>query len=229
MYLTRNVFDNIINKISRVRNMKLVIFGASGQTGRLLTKQALEAGHLVTAYLRRADALPFDDPNLKVAVGRLDDEANLREAITGADACLSTLGVGSLKQRAPEVVSGIDRIVTIMEETGVKRFIYLSSLGAGESRSYMPSVIRFIYAGIVLRKPLADHTENENRISRSGLNWTVVRPGGLTLGPETGNFRHGSEKIRLTGNPTISRADVAAFMLSQVSLETYSKTAAWIM
>lgn len=209
--------------------MNLVIFGASGQTGRLLVEQALEMGHQVTAYARREAAVIQDHPNLKVVIGHLNDRVMVKEAISGADACFSTLGVGSLKNRAPEVTDGIDSIVTIMEETNVKRFIYLSSLGAGESRKYMGPIMGFLVAGVWLRKPLADHTANENRLSRSSLNWTIVRPGGLTDGLKTGSIRHGSERIKLNSNPTVSRADVAAFMLDQLTDETYSCRAAWII
>ena len=80
-----------------------------------------------------------------------------------------------------------------MEEEKVKRFIYLSSFGAGDSRKYMPQPIRFIIADVMLRVPLADHNTNESRITKSQLKWTIIRPGGLTNGAKTDNLKHGSE------------------------------------
>jgi len=208
--------------------MKLVIFGASGQTGSLLVSKALESGHQVTAYVRREGVSFPEHPNLSVIVGQLDDTLKLQEAIAGADACLSALGGNSLKKRSAEFTNGIANILSVIEQTGVRRFIYLSSIGAGDSRYYMGPLIRLIVVGILLRIPLADHTDNEKRIPKSTLDWTVVRPTGLTDGSQTSSYRHGADFIKMTGNPKISRTDVAGFMVSQLSDPMYVKKAAWI-
>jgi putative NADH-flavin reductase len=208
--------------------MKLVIFGASGQTGRLLTEQALDKGHLVTAYVRREGAITLNHPNLKVITGQLNDSVKLKEAITGADVCFSTLGGASLSKASPWFTDAIDLIVRLMEEAGVSRFIYLSSIGAGESRYFMGPVMRFIICGLLLRVPLAGHSTNEDRLLKSRLLWTLVRPGGLTNGDKTGKTRQGSDFIKLSGNPKISRADVAAFMLDQAADTTFIKKGVWL-
>ena len=208
--------------------MKLVIFGANGKTGTLLTEQALAKGHQLTAYIRRAGALEQQHPNLKIVVGNLNDTDKLREAIKGADACISVLGGSSLFKHAPEIISGIDSIINIMEQEGVKRFIYLSSMGAGESRKLMGMIIRFLIADIMLRVPLADHTANEKRIAKSKMNWTLVRPAGLTNGPKTGRLKHGKTLKVLKGSPQISRANVASFIIEQLSDASYIKSGVWI-
>ena len=208
--------------------MKVVIFGASGKTGTLLTEQALAKGQQVTAYARREGAIKQKHPNLKVITGNLNDAARLNSAIVGADACFSVLGGGSLTRHAPEIVQGIDRIVSIMEAAGVRRFVYLSSIGAGESRNFMGPVIRFFIADVILRVPLADHTANERRLSESKIQWTVVRPASLTDGPRTGNLQNGNEKTLLKGNKKISRANVASFMLEQLTDTTNLNKAVWL-
>lgn len=141
--------------------MKTVIFGANGKTGIHLTEQALAKGHQVTAYIRRTGSLAIQHPNLKIVIGNLNDTGKLKEALSGAEACISVLGVGSLTKHSPDIVTGIDTVINIMEQESVKRFVYLSSIGAGESRYLMSPVIRFFIAGIMLRVPLADHTSNE--------------------------------------------------------------------
>ena len=208
--------------------MKLVIFGANGKTGTLLTEQALAKGHQLTAYIRRAGALEQQHPNLKIVVGNLNDTDKLREAIKGADACISVLGGSSLFKHAPEIISGIDSIINIMEQDGVKRFIYLSSMGAGESRKLMGMILRFFIADVMLRVPLADHTANEKRIAKSKLNWTLVRPAGLTNGPKTGRLKHGKTIKVLKGSPQISRANVASFIIEQLSDASYINSGVWI-
>ncbi len=207
--------------------MKLVVFGANGRTGQLFLKQALDAGHKLTAYVRLADAILLSHPNLKIVVGQLNDLDRLREALNGADACFSTLGSTSLSKRSREFTEGIEQITMLMEKIGPNRFIYLSSIGAGSSRKYMGPLIGFLVAGLFLRIPLADHTSNEKRLSSGQLNWTVVRPGGLTDGEKTLSIRHGSDFIRLKGNPKISRADVAALMLEIAEKSIYERQEVW--
>jgi putative NADH-flavin reductase len=149
--------------------------------------------------------------------------------MAGADACISLLGGRSLKKRSPEITGGIANIVNVMEQAGVKRLIYLSSIGAGDSRYYMGPLLRLFIVGILLRVPLADHTTNEKRIAGSTLQWTIVRPMGLSNGEKTGKIRHGSDFIKITGSGRLSRADVAAFILGQVVSETYINRKVWLL
>ena len=207
--------------------MKIVIFGA-GKTGSLLAEQALAAGHEVIAYVRRPESVKTENKNLKVVVGQLSDTTKIKSAITGADVCVSTLGGNSLSKHATEFMEGIQNIIKAMEEKKVKRFIYMSSIGAGDSRELMAQPVRFLIADVMLRIPLADHTSNEKRIAQSSLNWTVVRPGGLTDGPLKTDIKHGSEKVKLKGSPSISRAGVAAFILKQINNETYMNKGVWV-
>lgn len=208
--------------------MKVVVFGASGQTGRLLVEQALESGHEVIAYVRREGSVAVNHQNLKVITGPLTDTSLLVQAISGADVCISTLGGNSLTKRSPELTDGINHIVNAMEQLEVKRFIYLSSIGAGESRYFMGPLMRLLIVAILLRVPLADHTANEKCIHASSLKWTFVRPLGLTNGEKTGKYRHGSDFIKITGNHKISRADVADFLLSQIDSDKYIRKGAWL-
>ena len=208
--------------------MKIVIFGANGKTGSLLTKQALELGHHVIAYVRKANSVSYNHPNLKVIVGDLNDQQKLKTAITGADACISALGGSSLTHRSPEIIAGIIDIITTMEQAKVHRLIYLSSIGAGESRFLMSKMAHFFIAGIFLRIPLADHNTNEERIAGSNLQWTVIRPGRLNDGPKTDEINHGTDIIPMGGNRSISRANVAAFILKQLINERSFDKYIWL-
>lgn len=208
--------------------MKIVIFGASGKTGSLLLDEALAKGYKVTAYVRRAGSVVQQHTNLKVIIGNLDDTVRLKEALVGAEACLSALGGGSLTKHSTEIIEGIELIIKLMEHEGIKRFIYLSSIGAGSSRYFMRPVVRFLLADIFLNVPLSDHTINEEHIMKSKLQWTLVRPGGLTDGPITGNSFYGCEKTILKGSPKISRSNVASFMIRQLSDTIYINKAVWL-
>ena len=208
--------------------MKVVIFGANGKTGILLVEQALAKGYHVVAYIRRPESIVIDNPKLKIIIGNLNEPLKMKDAITGADACISTLGGGSLTKHSLEIMNGIKNIILIMEIAKVHRFIYLSSLGAGESRFLIPKPLRFILTRFLLKVPLADHNFNESNITKSKLDWTLVRPGSLTDGQFTGNLRHGADRTKMKGNSGISRANVASFMLQQLTDTTYIKKAVWL-
>jgi len=208
--------------------MKVVIFGANGKTGILLMEQALAKGYQVVAYIRRPTSIVIDNPKLKIIIGNLNEPLKMKDAITGADACISALGGGSLTKHSPEIMNGIKNIISIMEIAKVHRFIYLSSLGAGESRFLIPQPLRFILTGFVLKVPLADHNYNESNITKSKLDWTLVRPGSLNDGQLTGGIKHGADRTKMKRNSNISRANVASFMLQQLTDTTYIKKAVWL-
>jgi putative NADH-flavin reductase len=208
--------------------MKIVVFGASGKTGSLIVDQALDAGHQVVAYVRRESALGKTHPNLKSLVGELNSTTQLHAALKGADVCISALGGGSLRKHATKIVSGINHIVKVAEKEGVKRFVYLSSLGVGESKYMIPQPLRFFIVDFMLRVPLADHAVNEARITASKLNWTIVRPGGLNDGKLVTQLKYGVGNKLLKGSASISRASVAAFMLAQINDHSFENQAVWL-
>lgn len=197
--------------------MNLLVFGATGGTGRELIQQALAQGHIVTAFARNPDKLDIQHENLKIAQGDVTDSSAVEQAVKGQDAVFSTLGSSSLKKN-PALVEGIRDIVQSMEKHGVRRLVYESSLGVGDSRKHVSFLVRSIIIPLVLRNAIADHTDKENIIKQSSLDWVIIRPAGLTDDPHTGNYKHG-ESIEYGAK--IARADVADFMLKQVDNDTY--------
>ena len=208
--------------------MKVVIFGANGKTGILLVEQALAKGHQVIAYIRRPESILIENTKLKIVVGNLNEVLKMKDTITGADACISALGGGSLTKHSIDIINGIKNIVSIMEIAKVHRFIYLSSLGAGNSCYLFPQPLRFLLTKVLLRVTLEDHNINENIIINSKLEWTIVRPGGLTDGNLKGELKFGIEKTPVKGSSSISRANVASFMLQQLTNDTFINKAVWL-
>lgn len=208
--------------------MKVVIFGANGKTGLLLVEQALAKGHQVIAYVRRPRSILIENPKLKIVVGNLNEPLKMKDAVMDADACVSTLGGGSLTKHSPEMINGIKNIISVMEIAKVHRFVYLSSLGAGESIKLIPQPLRFFLSKILLRVPLADHNTNEGNIIKSKLQWTIVRPGSLTDGQLTGDLKYGDDNSKYKGASPISRANVASFILQQLNDNSYHRKAVWL-
>jgi putative NADH-flavin reductase len=189
--------------------MKLVIFGATGGTGRHLVEQALAEGHQVTAFARRPAALQVRHDRLRIAAGDVSDAARVESAIEGQDAVLSALG--ATKKQAI-CADGMANILAAMRRAGVRRVIVLSAFGASDSHD------RSLYTRLLwlfIRERMADKDRMEQLIKRSDLEWTLVRPPRLTDGPRTQRYRSGLD-LRMTLNSRISRADTAAFMLRQL-------------
>ena len=194
--------------------MKLLILGASGPTGRHLVDQALAAGHEVTAFARSEARLPTSAPRLVTAIGDATEARALEGAMAGHDAVLSALGAGN-SLRSEIASRAVAALVPAMRARGIKRVIYLSAFGVGETLEQASLVQRLAYRTL-LRRIFADKAKADSMLRQSDLDWTLVYPTVLTNGVRTGKYRIG-ERLAMTGMPRISRADVASFMLAQVS------------
>jgi putative NADH-flavin reductase len=72
--------------------MKVTVFGATGQIGRLVVGDLLAGGHDVTAYVRNPGKRGHSDPRLVTLTGELSDKARNQQAVRGSDAVISALG-----------------------------------------------------------------------------------------------------------------------------------------
>ncbi len=198
--------------------MKLLILGATGPTGRHLLDQALIAGHDVTALVRNVNRLTTTHPRLAAVSGDATDAALLERTIRGRDAVLSALGAGN--SLISEIASrAVAALIPAMRSQAVGRIIFLSAFGVGESFTQARSMQKLIYRTLI-RLIFADKAKADTMIRNSGLEWTLVYPTMLTNGPRTGSYRVG-EHLVMKGVTKISRADVAEFMLAQLSTDEW--------
>lgn len=192
--------------------MKLIVFGATGKTGMEIVKQSLAAGHEVTAFVRDPQKMPLEDDALRLVTGDAMNPADVSGAIQGHDAVVCSLGtrdLGSTTVRS----EGTKNIIEGMQENGVRRLIVVSAMGIGESWSSLSASGKLVYKS-VLRNTRKDHEAQEKLVKASGLDWTIVRPSGLTDDPMTGEYGLG-ENIK----PQTSRipsADVAHFIIEEL-------------
>lgn len=199
--------------------MKLLIFGATGATGRTVVEQALAQGHTVTAFARTPTKLDIQHVQLNVVQGDVLNPTAVEQAVKGQDAVVCVLGSG---QRLTGTVrsEGTRHIIQAMEKTGVRRLICQSTLGAGDSWGSLNFYWKTIMFGFILRQVFADHQRQEGYVQQSQLDWTIVRPGAFIEGDRTGQYRHGFPSTDKTSKLKITRADVADFILKQ--LDDYS-------
>jgi putative NADH-flavin reductase len=198
--------------------MKLLIFGSTGSIGRHLVSQALQSGHKVTAFARKPSKLAIKHDNLNVILGDAMDFSSVEKAVPGHNAVLCSLGAGAKGIVRSE---GTKNIVRAMQKTNVSRFICQSSLGVGESWGNLNFFWKYVMFKGLLRQTYADHVVQENFVKQSPLDWTIVRPAAFTDGEHTGEYRHGFLSTDRAIKLKISRADVADFMLKQLTDNTY--------
>jgi putative NADH-flavin reductase len=208
--------------------MNILVFGASGATGHHLVRQALAGGHAVTAFVRDPARLKVAHPALNVMQGDVVDYDLVEQAVKGQDAVLSALGASSPFRFDQAVVAGINNIIKAMEANGVARLIYMSFAGVKESRTRAGFVIKKI-APKILSTEIAGHETRETMIRRSRLAWTIVRPPTLTNGKRHAQFRAGEDICSVGFVVTMSRADVADFMLRQLEDERNIKKAPLVL
>lgn len=203
--------------------MKLIIFGATGTVGRHLVDQALARGHDVTAFARHPSALELAHENLTLRAGDVLDPGAVADAVEGHDAVLVALGAG----RKGKVRSiGTKNVVDAMARHGIRRLVCMSTLGAGDSYAALNFLWKRIMFGFLLRKAFADHQAQEAAIVKSDLDWVLIRPGAFTDGPATGTYKQGFPVTEKGLKFKISRADIADFMLRQVTGNAYLRRAA---
>ncbi len=188
--------------------VNITVIGGNSGTGAQVVRLAAEAGHTVTCVSRRGGATASD--LVKDVTGDATDAAVVRAAIEGADAVVVTVGGSAGADRNRTAVTR--SVIAAMQDVGVRRLVVQSSLGVGDSMSLMAGPVR-VFARTVLGKALADHAEQEAAVEGSGLDWTIVRPGGLTDEPATGSYVAQVTTGGRSMKNRISRIDVAHHIL----------------
>ena len=201
--------------------MNVLVFGASGATGREVVKHALDRGHSIVAFVRDPNKFDIKHANLALMVGDVTEYASVEQAVAGRDAIASALGSGNSLRSNPALTNGVQNIVRAMDHAGVRRLVYLSMLGVGDSGRQLGFVDRYIVVPLLLRNVAADHAREEAFIRQSTLDWVIVRPSRLTNGPYTGRYRSGEDIRERRPSSSIPRADVADFMVRQFADDRY--------
>jgi nucleoside-diphosphate-sugar epimerase len=195
--------------------VKLAIFGANGQTGRLATALALDAGHEVLAVTRRPREFPLTGPGLTVAEADVRDASAVRPIVARVDAVVSTLGVSFTREPVDTYSVGTANIVAAMQAAGTRRLVVVSSTAAYPTRrSRAPLSLRLVEPIITrtIGKTVYDDVRRMESIVRdSGLDWTIVRPSGLFDLPESTDYVRGV--VDPVGAFT-ARIDLADYLLS---------------
>ncbi len=199
--------------------MKLVVFGATGGTGRRPVEQALAAGHEVTAVVRDEARLLARNGRLRVLEADVLEPAEIQPALAGADVAVSALGARSYRAATTICSAGTGSILQAMRAAGVRRFVAISAAPvATEEDPGDPALYRLAVRPLlwmVFKGSYEDMTLMEQQVRRSGVEWTIFRPPRLTDKPLTGRYRMALNR-NVPGGYAISRADLADAILRRL-------------
>lgn len=204
--------------------MNVVVFGATGIAGKAIVNEALLQGHDVTVLTRDAKKITTSHERLHVAVGDVTDPRTVSSVLKGQDAVIQTLGIGGKGDGKPTtfVSEANNLIMSEMEAMGIRRFIAISVIGAGNSLSFLPWIYRKMVLPLFMRwfqAIIDDKNRMEAAISQTNLDWTIVRCTTINTSRAKGQV-----KASLDGKGlkfSISAADMAAFFVEQLSSDKY--------
>lgn len=200
--------------------MKLIIFGASRGIGRSLTELALTQNHQVTAFVRNSSSMNLNNSLLNVVSGDVTNPADVEQALKGHEMVFCTLGQDNRGATTLYSVAA-HNITQAMNNQDIHRLMFLSNFGVlRETSSNIRTSLTVFVAKLLLRGTLDDHRRALSEIQKYSWEWIAVRPMGLTDGERTGKYRIALEGLP-EGGTSISRADVADFMLKQVKSDEY--------
>lgn len=209
----------------KYNTMTITVFGASGAIGRLLIKQALDKGLNVRAFVRNPSKFDLTHQNLVVIQGELRDFDKIRQAVSGVDAVISTLGP-PLKRTYKDfsILEGHKNIVKSMEHENIKRFITIAtpSVKSTEDKPALITKMPSIMARLFFPSAYKEIVQVGLVVQASQLDWTIVR----FIAP---NNKIQSGKIKVSYGDTklgfgISRADIADFVVNQIQEKQYIRS-----
>jgi putative NADH-flavin reductase len=195
--------------------MKLIIFGANGPVGKLLTQQALSEGHEISAVTRHPATFPIQHDRLTVLSGDVFNADDVARALNGHEAVLSLFGVPYTRKPVLVYSQGTANILKAMREAGMRRLVCCTS--GGTNPKYDPGegiVFGLIIKPFIGRTLYADMRRMEEIVMASDLDWTIARPAQLVDAPAVSAYRV-AEKYMIPGMRKTARIDLANFMLKE--------------
>lgn len=198
--------------------VKVLLIGATGRTGRLVLERLLAEGYEVTVLARHPQAIASERRSMTILKGDATDAADVRQALTGQEAIISTIGVRSLGKTNLETAF-MQALLPAASNPHFKRFVNLSAWGAGDTRTENTYLLMKLARATLLKNLYMDKDRGETLLFVSTLPYVNVRPGRLTNGKARGGVGASLDGRGLRHN--ISRADVADFLVAQLTEDTW--------
>lgn len=207
---------------------KILLLGATGRTGNEVLHLALRKGYQVNVLVRDKSKVNYDHSNLNTFEGDTRNQADLYQAISNCDACVSCLNISrksdfpwAALRTPPDFLSvTMNNLIKICREKEIKRLVFTSAWGVGDSRPYIPAWFAWFIDNSNLSPAYLEHERQEALVRNSGLDWTIVRPVVLT---NRQIYKTPKAILNFEQKPalTISRKETAEFIISALKDEKY--------
>jgi len=194
--------------------MRIFLLGATGKTGTIFLKMALEKGHEVTAYVRSPEKMTKTE-HLRIVQGDFKSMTQMSAAMVDHDVVVSCIG-GNDNDKTSVIEELTKVIVASMKKSNVNRIVTISSAGIHNEFSWATNLILNLFYKYVI----SDHRKAAQVIMTSGLTFTLARPLSLTEGNLTSTYRKTTTGVP-KGGKDISRQDLAHFLLDSVENEAH--------
>lgn len=215
--------------------MKILILGATGRTGKYLLEEALNKGFNVNILVRDAKKVKIKSDLLNIFEGNTTNLEDLKKALNGCSSVISALNISRnsdfpwSKLRSPKdfLEKTVQNIILASKTNPLEKVIVISAWGVGETKKDLPFWFRWFIDNSNIKYGYLGHEQHEKLLKNSKLNWTSVRPVGLT------NFEKREEILTSTNNfpipkLTISRKSVARFILEVLESKIFERQAVTI-
>ena len=218
----------ILPSASHICMMNIALFGATGRSGRAIISAAQAAGHSVVAHVREGSELKASGASVTIVQGSLNDPATLDHMLAGCDCAISAMG--TTDRKANTILSDATcHVIAGLERAGINRLVCITSMGCGDSKAQVRSMIMRLVIRTVAKEIWADKDRQEQAIAASALDYLLVRPGGLTDKPASGDFLVLTPEQRPGKGQMLSRHDVAQFCLAEAVAPTRHREAVTLL
>lgn len=204
--------------------MKVAIFGAAGGIGKYAVQHALRKGYVVNAFARNLDSLSISHDNLTKIRGEINDYEAVKKALAGCDVVIWCVGIPMKKYEGMPSLDGHKVLIKAMNKCGITRLIDWAtpSVPYAKDKKSFTTVVPGILAGIALKQAKNEMIAIGELVSKSSLDWTMVRFMAPKNTPYTGKVKVGFGDVKMSFG--ISREDIGAFMVEQVESRQYIRS-----
>jgi uncharacterized protein YbjT (DUF2867 family) len=210
--------------------MRILILGATGRTGRFLVEEAIKHGYNINLLVRDKSKITINSNLISVYEGTPTTKEDLTNAMRGCEIIMSALNISrtsdfpwaKLRTPADFLSATMKNIIEVTNKLPVKHIIITSAWGVCETKKDIPGWFRWLIDHSNIAYPYKDHELQEELLKNSNLNWTVVRPVGLTNSLKEKNII-----VSIDNFPkptlTIGRKNVARFIINVLQSDLYLK------
>lgn len=205
--------------------MRILLLGATGRTGKLVLNYALAQGFEVNCLARNVERID-EGEGVRLYEGNPTNREDLTKAISGCDAVINVLNVSrtsdfpwaKLKTPKSFLSDVMSQLIPVAKDSNIQRIAICSAWGVADSRKDIPGWFRWFVDNSNIGAAYQDHERQEKLLTDSDLNWTIVRPVGLTNSKKSESVLESFDN-----NPkpslTISRQSVAEYLVNCLTNE----------